>query len=728
MNEEWIVADRFHAQRPLTNGSSATAWIGYDAQTGASCIVKCCDLGKFAQEKNLELAEREARVLSSLNHQGIPRYLYSCFEPQELRHIIVYEFADGEDLGTLIAQGKLFTESQALDITIQVVDILMYLSSFSPVVIHRDIKPSNIVISADGKVKLVDFGSVRIQMMCSEEAFGRDNTVVGTFSYMSLEQYCGHATSASDIYSLGITMLHLLTHQHPHELMKSDGNIDISDRVNLSKGFLAILKKMTASEVSKRYSSPTVLMEDLVLLKRGGTPTPLRRKPDWQSIFALVMLLLLAVSIPLLLDKNEPRPPSTTVKSAPVIEPISETIKPSITVPSVMSGKRRPKHPPIEIFTLESKRSRSTNVSGHGNPLKIIFNSEKAGNPEVYIMNSDGSGVTRLTLSDRYGARFSHLHPSGRSIVAVGGWKDTQDLFQLQFSDGAITRLTRTREWEARPRWSSNGKLLFSRFIHGNKRIFVMDNSGQEEILTSWNTTQGEAQFSADGSKVVYLDRKDGNNEVYEANLTTHQIRRVTNSIENEFTPCYSRDGTRLSYVTRSIQENTEIYELDLSSDQTTCVTPFPAVHRLSGYAPDDQQLLIASRVKGRWGLWILSRNLTPPISLNVLSADDPMPSWAVFPEAEMEIQALTIDSGPYRIPLGVLLDLHTLNPLLEYRCGLTMKPALVSARLLRGAGYISGEVFHAPDQPGLVEIELTAKDGNGWGRTMISIEVSGTE
>lgn len=112
------------------------------------------------------------------------------------------------------------------ELTKALLEILIYLHDRHPAVIHRDLKPSNILLgdrtgNSIGQVYLADFGSV--QTLAAKE--DRTITVVGTYGYMPPEQFGGRTVPASDIYSLGATLIGLLTGTHPADLPQKDGCI-----------------------------------------------------------------------------------------------------------------------------------------------------------------------------------------------------------------------------------------------------------------------------------------------------------------------------------------------------------------------------------------------------------------------------------------------------------------------------------------------------------------------
>ncbi len=118
-------------------------------------------------------------------------------------------------------------------------------------VIHRDIKPSNLIINSENNVYLVDFGAVQSRGAVTGVTF----TVVGTSGYAPLEQFWGRAVPSSDLYALGMTLIHLLTGIVPIELPHRDSKIQFRQLVTIDDDLIDWLETMTDMAVEKRFKS-----------------------------------------------------------------------------------------------------------------------------------------------------------------------------------------------------------------------------------------------------------------------------------------------------------------------------------------------------------------------------------------------------------------------------------------------------------------------------------------
>ncbi|GBF99745.1 serine threonine kinase [Raphidocelis subcapitata] len=205
-----VVAGKYTIESQLGAGANAVTYRARVNATGEQVAIKAMSLRGLRDWKQLELFQREAVVLQGLAHPSIPRYL-EYFEEDTASDrcfFIVQAEARGRSLEDMMRAGKRADEKEVLRISTELLSILKYLASLRPPVVHRDIKPANVVLEGGewgGRVFLIDFGGV--QGVAPGETFA--STIVGSYGYMAPEQFSGAATPASDLYSLGATLLHL---------------------------------------------------------------------------------------------------------------------------------------------------------------------------------------------------------------------------------------------------------------------------------------------------------------------------------------------------------------------------------------------------------------------------------------------------------------------------------------------------------------------------------------
>jgi hypothetical protein len=211
---------RFVIIGSLGEGAQGHTFDGVDKREGRAVAIKRFDV-RFAKTwKDAELAEREARVLSSLSHPRLPKYI-DHFE-QDGSLYLVMEKIEGESLAALQKRGGALSEKDVVRFLHDASDVLDYLHGRDPPVIHRDLKPGNVIRRPDGSFAFVDFGAVRDKLRPEG-----GSTIVGTFGYMAPEQFQGRALPASDVYAIGATALSVLTGRQPEDLPHKGLAIDV---------------------------------------------------------------------------------------------------------------------------------------------------------------------------------------------------------------------------------------------------------------------------------------------------------------------------------------------------------------------------------------------------------------------------------------------------------------------------------------------------------------------
>ncbi len=251
---------RYEVRKQLSKKAGRRTFLAQDLHTQNLVIIKILLFDQDFQWDELKLFEREAKTLQNLANPSIPQYL-DYFEVKDGNYngfALVQTYIDAPSLDTLIQQGRKFSEAELIELADKLLSILTYLHGQIPVVIHRDIKPSNILLAnrsghSIGEIYLVDFGSVQTAATKEHGTI----TIVGSYGYIPLEQFGGQAVPASDLYSLGMTIIYLATGTHPAEIPQVNGQIKFTTP-QLSKKFQKWLEKMIPPHLDRRFDSAKI--------------------------------------------------------------------------------------------------------------------------------------------------------------------------------------------------------------------------------------------------------------------------------------------------------------------------------------------------------------------------------------------------------------------------------------------------------------------------------------
>jgi serine/threonine protein kinase, bacterial len=317
--------------------------------------------------------EREAVTLELLGAccDQIPK-LYAYFS-QSGQFYIVQEFIHGQTLTDLIEATGYLDEIAVTQVIVSLLSVLNYVHSKG--IIHRDIKPDNIIIRlSDGKPVLIDFGAVKETIRVTTNIPGNltSSLIIGTPGYMPSEQAAGRPVYATDIYSLGLTAIYLLTGKSPQELLcdqQTGETLWQHHAPNISSHLAAVLSRAIKPNAGERFSTASKMLHALHLSSSNSTPTqstakstqatqiiappvnlnPTNRQQKPASLAVLVFSTLCSMLWPgclvMLLSTFNQRSPEIGAKNPnPILLPLLEvpidtnsapTPSPSLKVPTI---------------------------------------------------------------------------------------------------------------------------------------------------------------------------------------------------------------------------------------------------------------------------------------------------------------------------------------------------------------------------------------------------------
>ncbi|NUN64037.1 SUMF1/EgtB/PvdO family nonheme iron enzyme [Pseudanabaena biceps] len=262
-----LLGDRYRSAKLLGSGGFGRTFLAIDQLKPSKpfCVIKqFLPQGQGSNhDKATELFQQEVIRLDELGHHSqIPELL--AHYQQENQQYLVQEFISGQNLAEELKLQGAFNQSKIRQLLSNLLPVLQFIHGHN--VIHRDIKPDNIIRRLGRSTEdfvLVDFGAAKYAVNTDMWQTG---TSIGSPEFVAPEQARGKALFNSDLYSLGVTCIHLLTQASPFDLIDLDHNWVWRDYLNgntVSNDLGKILDKLIAIAPSKRYQSADEVIRDL---------------------------------------------------------------------------------------------------------------------------------------------------------------------------------------------------------------------------------------------------------------------------------------------------------------------------------------------------------------------------------------------------------------------------------------------------------------------------------
>ena len=292
-----LLNNRYQVIQTLGGGGFGETFLAEDTQMPSKrrCVIKQLkpiqnnpQIYQLVQER----FQREAAILEDLGGatDQIPT-LYAYFQ-SEGQFYVVQELIEGQTLTAKVQQQGLFSESAVRELLVNLLPVLEYIHSKR--IIHRDIKPDNIILrDRDSKPVLIDFGAVRETMgkLFKSQVNPTSSIVIGTPGYMPSEQAMGRPVFSSDLYSLGMTAIYLLTGIQPQQLQTDPRTGEIiwsQHALNVSPTFAGVIDRAIAYHPRDRFATAREMLQALQIGANTFPPTqpyqPQQVAPTQQTI------------------------------------------------------------------------------------------------------------------------------------------------------------------------------------------------------------------------------------------------------------------------------------------------------------------------------------------------------------------------------------------------------------------------------------------------------------
>ncbi|ABA20060.1 serine/threonine protein kinase [Trichormus variabilis ATCC 29413] len=417
---ELLLEGRYRVVSVLGGGGFGKTFAVNDTRTQTAKVLKVLINN---HPKAVELFQREAEVLALLNYPGIPTveangyFVYFPRNSQEPMHCLVMEKIEGLDLGQYLRQRdyRPIDQKLALQWFKEVMIILHQVHQQG--LFHRDIKPSNIMLRADGRLVLIDFGTARsvTGTYIAKQAVGQVTGVISA-GYTPSEQINGQAVQQSDFFALGRTFIYLLTGKEPSdptiynylndELRWRDGLLSsgsnsvtptVGDRPNILPQFADLLDQMMERLPAQRPQNTHIILQRLADIEKSlqPPPPPPPKPKGWtrRRLIAVVGFSSLGLTGALALSRLLPK---TTLIVSQEGGGDYKTI--SAAIENAQPGMRILVRPGLyqESLVLD----KALKIIGDGVKAEIIIESKDAG---CLVVKTDQAEVRGLTFRSRVG-------------------------------------------------------------------------------------------------------------------------------------------------------------------------------------------------------------------------------------------------------------------------------------------------------------------------------------
>jgi serine/threonine protein kinase, bacterial len=480
-----LLNNRYRAIQNLGSGGFGETFLAEDTQMPSHrrCVIKLLkpittnpQIYQLVQER----FQREAAILEELggSNNQIPA-LYAYFQ-QDGQFYLVQEYIEGSTLTAKIRQQGFLSEIVVQQLLADILPILEYIHDRK--IIHRDIKPDNIIMrNRDNKPVLIDFGAVRELMgtVINSQGSPTSSIVIGTPGYMPSEQAAGRPIYSSDLYSLGMTAIYLLTGKQPQELETNPqtGEIVWQEHVtHINPQFISLIDRAIAYHPRERFTSAREMLNMLVGAANTIVPTeypnhdysensPANNPPNKSNITATEHLTpatkisdnrnnLLAggliaagmvggLVIAGIASTKLINPSPTALVATPSKTPVSEAI-----TTSASNQTLQPNNPSSPADTTNSTQNNKNNLN-IPNPSAIAQESNYSWTSQRAVIEADLSGKSALDLDIMRNSIFARR---GRRFDTPGlqSYFNKQPWYNPRYSSQEFDQLNLLSELEMR--------------------------------------------------------------------------------------------------------------------------------------------------------------------------------------------------------------------------------------------------------------------------------------
>ncbi|MGH9556576.1 MAG: protein kinase domain-containing protein [Terriglobales bacterium] len=678
-------------------GGMGVVYRAHDERLDRDVALKVLPADSFQDESARARLLREARTASRLNHPHICT-IHEVGEADGQAYIAM-ELVEGQPLSGKLLSGPL-PAAEVLRLGLQLAEALAHAHERN--IVHRDLKSANVVITPEGRAKVLDFGLAK---RMREDAAGdgatqsqlsltQPGSVVGTLAYMAPEQLRGQPADArSDVWALGTVLYEMATGARPFQ---GQTGFELSSAImnrppaplpgKVPIELKAVIERCLEKEPERRYQRGGEVRAALETLQtRVLAPwTPWRRPTGegWWVGSSVALLVLVLVAVYVFSHLVRPEAPVLALKINPLTSFVGMEWGPGWSPDGSFVTYSHNRYGHMDIFVLPT---------GGGDPVRltdnpaddltprwspdgrqIAFLSDRGTGTNVYVVPPLGGSERKLAETN-----IPWLEKGADALLALGAFPWSPNASQLLFSrllpsgevavwkihlgSGATTPVTKPppAATDLYASWSFDGKrIAFARNQGGKFSLWVMDAQGGEpELVLADQYVSMSPAWTADNQRLLFVSNRGGPMTLWEIDVGSHRTRQVTTGSGSVLMPAVSSSG-RVLYTQYSHQVDLYWGALDQPEEKHQRLTSHTQNNFAGRVAPDGEHVVYLSDRTGNYELWMLDRRGGAERKLTDHPASDIMADWSpdgremVFlsaREGSLQPWVLEVESGQVR-------------------------------------------------------------------------------